>query len=116
MVQRAAVEEVGHAPQRVEEGVIDESLVHSVPVVDEDHDREAQAAVQEVHHAETLHAQVGHGVEGTVHPDGDQDKDVGEEANEPSGGHEGPGHPLHPGGGLHHLGEDEPQLTSYRPK
>ena len=45
MVEGAAEEKVGQAPQRVEHRVVDQAVLHDVHVVDGDHHRQPDAAV-----------------------------------------------------------------------
>ena len=63
-MKRAAEEEVGEAPERVEDGVVDEVafevVFDRVQVVDGDHDRHPDAAVEQVDYTEALDTDVGH--------------------------------------------------------
>ena len=67
MLETAAEEEVGNAPERVEDGFVHRGvLLNDVGGVDEDDDRQADTAVQKIHHAEALDTEVGHSVEAPV--------------------------------------------------
>ena len=69
MVEGAAEEKVGQAPQWVEHRVVDQAVLHDVHVVDGDHHRQPDAAVEQVDHAKTLDADVCHGLQGRLTPD-----------------------------------------------
>ena len=63
MLETAAEEEVGNAPERVEDGfVCCGSLLNNVGGVDEDDNGQADTAVEKVNHAEALDTEVGHSV------------------------------------------------------
>ena len=64
VVERAAEEEVGEAPERVEDGVVNEVafdvVLDGVEVVNSNHDGQSDAAVEQVDHAKALHTDVGY--------------------------------------------------------
>ena len=72
MVKRAAEEEVGKTPERIENGVVDqvafEVVFDRVQVVDGNHDGQPDAAVEQVDHAEALDTDVGHCLQGSLTP------------------------------------------------
>ena len=72
MVKRAAEEEVGKAPERIEDGVINEVafevVFDRVQVVDGNHDGHPDATVEEVDHAKALDTDVGHCLKGSLTP------------------------------------------------
>ena len=69
MVEGAAEEKVGKAPQRVEHCVVNQAVLHDVHVVDGDHHRQTDAAVEQVNDAKTLDADVCHCLQGRLTPD-----------------------------------------------
>ena len=69
MVEGATEEKVGQAPQRVEHRVVDQAVLHDVHVVDGDHHRKSDAAVEQVDDAKTLDADVCHCLQGRLTPD-----------------------------------------------
>ena len=68
MVKRAAEEEVRETPEGVEDSVVDEAFFNSVPMVDENHDGQANDAVKQVDHTEALNRGVCHGLQGPLAP------------------------------------------------
>ena len=72
MVKRAAEEEVGETPERIEDGVVNEIafevIFNCVPVVDGNHDGQPDAAIEQVDHAKALNADVGHCLQGSLTP------------------------------------------------
>ena len=71
-MERAAEEEVGEAPERVEDGVVNEVafdvVLDGVEVVNSNHDGQSNAAVEQVDHAKALHTDVGHCLQGSLTP------------------------------------------------
>ena len=72
MVKGGAEEEVGEAPERIEDCVVNEIafevVLDCVPVVDGNHDGQPNAAVEQVDHAKALHTDVGHCLQGSLTP------------------------------------------------
>ena len=69
MVEGAAEEKVGKAPERVEYRVVDQAVLHDVHVVDGDHHRQPNAAVEQVDGTKTLDADVCHCLQRRLTPD-----------------------------------------------
>ena len=71
-MKRAAEEEVGKTPERIENGVVYkvafEVVFDRVQVVDGDHDRHPDAAVEQVNYTEALDTDVGHCLQGSLTP------------------------------------------------
>ena len=72
MVERAAEEEVGEAPERVEDGVVNEVafdvVLDGVVVVNSNHDGQPDTTVEQVDHAKALDTDVGHCLQGSLTP------------------------------------------------
>ena len=72
VVKGAAEEEVGEAPERIEDGVVYkvafEVVFDRVQVVDGNHDGQPDTAVEQVDHAEALDTDVGHCLQGSLTP------------------------------------------------
>ena len=72
VVERAAEEEVGEAPERVEDGVVNEVafdvVLDGVVVVNSNHDGQPDTAVEQVDHAKALNTDVGHCLQGSLTP------------------------------------------------